>query len=184
MAVRMWLGLVVMVLVITFGILIGSSLLPFVHPPALIIVLGVLFGGLIWSFPAGEIAAVLQEMLTKVELTEERALAGHAFFSRAADLAIGAGLVGTLIGLTQMLQSLEDPTTIGPAMAMALLTLLYGVIIGELFCRSAATDCLSRANLTSEVRRRRGFASLYAVMAMLFMAMLCMFMMLVAMAPW
>ncbi|MEN0062833.1 MAG: motility protein A [Myxococcota bacterium] len=41
------------------------------------------------------------------------------------------GLIGTLIGLVQMLQSMSDPSTIGPAMAVALLTTFYGAIIGN-----------------------------------------------------
>lgn len=38
------------------------------------------------------------------------------------------GLVGTIIGLVQMLQNLDDPDSIGPAMAVALLTTLYGAV--------------------------------------------------------
>jgi chemotaxis protein MotA len=43
------------------------------------------------------------------------------------------GLVGTLIGLVQMLQNLSDPNAIGPAMAIALLTTLYGAILANMF---------------------------------------------------
>ena len=42
------------------------------------------------------------------------------------------GLIGTLIGLVQMLGSLDDPSTIGPAMAVALLTTFYGVLLATL----------------------------------------------------
>lgn len=44
------------------------------------------------------------------------------------------GMIGTLIGLVQMLASMEDPSTIGPAMAVALLTTLYGALIANVFC--------------------------------------------------
>ena len=44
------------------------------------------------------------------------------------------GMIGTLIGLVQMLQSLDDPSSIGPAMAVALLTTLYGAILAFLIC--------------------------------------------------
>jgi len=40
------------------------------------------------------------------------------------------GLIGTLVGLVQMLADLENPETIGPAMAVALLTTFYGAILG------------------------------------------------------
>jgi chemotaxis protein MotA len=40
-------------------------------------------------------------------------------------------MVGTLIGLVQMLQTMDDPSTIGPAMAVALLTTLYGAVMAN-----------------------------------------------------
>ncbi len=49
---------------------------------------------------------------------------------RAAEIAPAMGLIGTLVGLVQMLADLEDPETIGPAMALALLTTFYGAILG------------------------------------------------------
>lgn len=42
------------------------------------------------------------------------------------------GMIGTLIGLVQMLQTLDDPSSIGPAMAVALLTTFYGAVIANL----------------------------------------------------
>ncbi len=42
------------------------------------------------------------------------------------------GMIGTLIGLVQMLQALDDPAAIGPGMAVALLTTLYGAILAFL----------------------------------------------------
>ncbi len=44
------------------------------------------------------------------------------------------GMIGTLIGLVQMLQTMDDPSTIGPAMAVALLTTLYGALAANLLC--------------------------------------------------
>lgn len=49
---------------------------------------------------------------------------------RAAETAPAMGLIGTLIGLVQMLANLQDPESIGPAMAVALLTTFYGAILG------------------------------------------------------
>jgi len=49
---------------------------------------------------------------------------------RAADVAPAMGLIGTLIGLVQMLANLQSPETIGPSMAIALLTTFYGAILG------------------------------------------------------
>jgi len=49
---------------------------------------------------------------------------------RAAEVAPAMGLIGTLIGLVQMLAELQNPENIGPAMAVALLTTFYGAILG------------------------------------------------------
>lgn len=48
---------------------------------------------------------------------------------RAAEVAPSMGLIGTLIGLIQLLGNLNDPSSIGPAMAVALLTTFYGAIL-------------------------------------------------------
>jgi chemotaxis protein MotA len=47
------------------------------------------------------------------------------------DVAPAMGMIGTLVGLVQMLGNMSDPKTIGPAMALALLTTLYGALIAN-----------------------------------------------------
>lgn len=49
---------------------------------------------------------------------------------RGAEVAPAMGLIGTLVGLVQMLADLQNPDNIGPAMALALLTTFYGAILG------------------------------------------------------
>ena len=51
---------------------------------------------------------------------------------KAAEISPAMGLIGTLVGLVQMLGNLEDPNTIGPSMAIALLTTFYGVILANM----------------------------------------------------
>jgi chemotaxis protein MotA len=51
---------------------------------------------------------------------------------KAADISPAMGLIGTLIGLVQMLSNLEDPSSIGPSMAIALLTTFYGAILSNM----------------------------------------------------
>ena len=60
-------------------------------------------------------------------------------------LAPAMGMIGTVIGLVQMLQTMSDPSTIGPAMAVALLTTLYGAVIANAFAQPMA-DKLGRAS--------------------------------------
>ncbi|WP_422363787.1 motility protein A [Pyruvatibacter mobilis] len=64
--------------------------------------------------------------------TVQRRLDGAEILRRAADIAPAMGLIGTLVGLVQMLGQLNDPSAIGPAMAVALLTTFYGAVLGTM----------------------------------------------------
>lgn len=64
--------------------------------------------------------------------SEERHEVGQRFFRSLGDVAPAFGMIGTLVGLVQMLGSLEDPDAIGPGMATALLTTLYGALFAQL----------------------------------------------------
>ncbi len=74
------------------------------------------------------------ERLMRKELhaIAERHAKGASVLRRAADVAPAMGLIGTLVGLVQMLGNLEDPAAIGPAMAVALLTTFYGAVLGNM----------------------------------------------------
>ena len=61
-----------------------------------------------------------------------RGKSGAALFEAWADFAPAMGMIGTLVGLVQMLANMSDPKTIGPAMAVALLTTLYGAVIANM----------------------------------------------------
>jgi chemotaxis protein MotA len=58
---------------------------------------------------------------------------------RAAEITPAMGLIGTLIGLVQMLGRLEDPSAIGPAMAVALLTTFYGAVLAHMVLNPLAS---------------------------------------------
>lgn len=77
---------------------------------------------------------VVQQMLAKdINLTISRHDIGVRMFKAIGDAAPAMGMIGTLIGLVQMLSNMEDPKSIGPAMAVALLTTLYGAVIANAF---------------------------------------------------
>ncbi len=58
---------------------------------------------------------------------------GAGFFATAAAMGPAMGMVGTVIGLVDMLNNLDDPSTLGPAMAVAFLTTLWGAFIANYF---------------------------------------------------
>ena len=59
---------------------------------------------------------------------------GQRVFKSLGDAAPAYGMIGTLVGLVQMLGNMDDPSTIGPSMAVALLTTLYGAVVANLVC--------------------------------------------------
>lgn len=70
---------------------------------------------------------------TKLTFLEERHQKTQGIFKTMASLSPAYGMIGTLIGLIQMLTQLEDPSSIGSSMGVALITTLYGTILANLF---------------------------------------------------
>jgi len=83
-------------------------------------------------------------LLKDINLTIERHERGQAIFKALGDVAPAMGMIGTLIGLVQMLSNMDDPKQIGPAMAVALLTTLYGAIIANAFALPIADKLAHR----------------------------------------
>jgi chemotaxis protein MotA len=81
----------------------------------------------------------------EIEQLENRHKFGSEIFSTMATFAPAMGMMGTLIGLVQMLQQMDDPSSIGPAMAVALLTTFYGVVLANLICLPFAGKLKARS---------------------------------------
>ncbi len=77
-----------------------------------------------------DIAAIMQK---KMELTKKDLDKGSDMFSSMGTYAPAFGMIGTLIGLVQMLANLDDPSSIGPKMAVAMITTFYGAVLANLF---------------------------------------------------
>ena len=71
-------------------------------------------------------------MTTELDYISERHRVGAGIFDAMGLYAPAFGMIGTLIGLINMLASMEDPSTIGPSMAVALITTLYGAAMANL----------------------------------------------------
>ncbi|PCI72148.1 MAG: flagellar motor protein PomA [Gammaproteobacteria bacterium] len=67
-----------------------------------------------------------------VTIASKRHLHAATIFKAMGDVAPAMGMIGTLVGLVAMLSNMDDPKSIGPAMAVALLTTLYGAIMANL----------------------------------------------------
>jgi len=87
----------------------------------------------------GHAPEIVSNLLSKdINLSIERHRVGADMFKAMAIYAPAMGMIGTLIGLVQMLANMSDPAAIGPAMAVALLTTLYGAIIANAFASPLA----------------------------------------------
>ncbi len=71
---------------------------------------------------------------TDMNATGRRHKRGQEILEGMGQAAPAFGMIGTLIGLVQMLAAMDDPGSIGPAMAIALLTTLYGSLLANVFC--------------------------------------------------
>lgn len=78
------------------------------------------------------------------DLRLERLEEGKRIFKAMGDSAPAFGMIGTLVGLVQMLSTMDDPSTIGPSMAIALLTTLYGAFVANLICLPIADKLESK----------------------------------------
>ncbi len=88
----------------------------------------------------------LRSMLnTEIEYVQQRHEKGAAIFLAIAMYAPAMGMVGTLIGLVQMLQTMDDPAKIGPAMAVALLTTFYGAVMANIIFNPMAGKLKTRS---------------------------------------
>jgi len=80
----------------------------------------------------GHDADVVRSTLQKdISLTSERHETGISMMNAFADIGPAMGMIGTLVGLVAMLSNMDDPKAIGPAMAVALLTTLYGAFLAN-----------------------------------------------------
>ena len=87
----------------------------------------------------------LRAQLTRErELEIQRLVDGERVFRAIGEAAPAFGMIGTIVGLVKMLSTMEDPSTIGPAMAIALLTTLYGALIAYVIALPIADKLASK----------------------------------------
>jgi chemotaxis protein MotA len=90
---------------------------------------------------------VVKSLLGKdMKLSADRHKTGTTIFYQMGDTGPAMGMIGTLIGLVAMLANMDDPKTIGPAMALALLTTLYGSMMANMLMIPIGDKCSLRMN--------------------------------------
>ncbi len=88
-------------------------------------------------------------METELISTEDRHKSKINFWETLGAMGPAWGMVGTLIGLVNMLYEMDDPSSIGPSMAVALITTLYGSILANWICAPVASKL--KTNNSNEI---------------------------------
>ncbi|MAS87986.1 MAG: biopolymer transporter ExbB [Micavibrio sp.] len=105
---------------------------------------------LIDGFDPQKVIMILQQDLdSNIEQSRKSA----DILKRAAEVAPAMGLIGTLVGLVQMLSVLKDPDSIGPAMAIALLTTFYGALLGTVLIAPLAAKIERKSKQDALIRQ-------------------------------
>jgi len=98
-------------------------------------------------------ALIEQVLNNELEAVAERHAHGKGLFDNIGKYAPAFGMIGTLVGLVIMLKNMDDPAAIGPGMAVALLTTLYGSLIANMVALPIADKLGLRSD--EEVLRKR-----------------------------
>ncbi len=102
--------------------------------------------GLQLSIDGLEPSSIKEILTTEIDFIQDRHKLGAEIFTTLGTFAPALGMIGTLIGLVQMLQTMEDPSTIGPAMAVALLTTFYGALMANVLFLPIAGKLRNRSS--------------------------------------
>ena len=89
---------------------------------------------------------------TELSSVEGRHKAKIGFWQDVASMGPAWGMIGTLIGLINMLQNMSDPSSVGPNMSTALITTLYGSMLANWICTPVANKL--KANNSAEMRQK------------------------------
>ncbi len=101
---------------------------------------------------------------TELAFMEERHKEKQEFWSYVADLGPAWGMIGTLIGLVNMLGALSDPSSLGPKMAVALITTFYGSVIAN-FVATTTVSKLKGKTAVEVVARQMMIEGLLSIQA-------------------
>jgi len=128
------------------GILSFESQLEEIEDPFLV-------QGIQMAIDGMESSAIEDVMVTEIVYLEERHRLGADIFTTMGGFAPAIGMLGTIIGLVQMLMQMEDPSQIGAPMAVALLTTFYGTMLANLVFIPVAGKLKTRSKQEILVRQ-------------------------------
>jgi len=135
-----------LIAILTLILLAMGDVTLFFNMPSVLIVLGGTIGMLLW---AGASIGSMFKAVFSGNATLEELQAGVNGWRLARVFTIAAGVMGTVIGLILMLHKMDDPAAIGPAMAVAMLTTFYGIVLSFAICLPLQARLQERAEEAS-----------------------------------
>ena len=161
------------------AIVMGGNPLMFLNVPSIFIVVGGTLASAFIAFPLSDVIGVIATvknafihksvqlaidgtapelikdiLTTELAFLEDRHALGQSILTTMGAMAPAFGMIGTLIGLVAMLATMDDPSTIGKSMAVALLTTLYGALLANVIfipCASKLKVRTSTELLSKEI---------------------------------
>jgi flagellar motor component MotA len=174
-------------LLIALGLVIGTIAIDgypmaFINAPSILIVLG---GGFFFAIGAHGYPALANAISAagNSEINDREQASTHAtVLFTLRNCFLGAGSVGTLIGQVQMLEQMDATSTMGPAFAVSLLTLFYGIMLAELIVTPMADRLLEQSNAPDYSAAHRAKTPVGTHLSLLFMALILFFVLLFSMS--
>lgn len=108
--------------------------------------------GLQMAVDGTDVELMEKVLRSEIDAVAQRHKTGKSVFETLGRYAPAFGMIGTLIGLIIMLGNMDDPESIGPGMAVALITTLYGAIVANMVCLPFADKLAFYSKREMEVR--------------------------------
>ncbi|WP_461205733.1 motility protein A [Clostridium sp. DL1XJH146] len=102
--------------------------------------------GVLMVVDAMDVELIKEILNLEIEVAEERHNEGQRLFSKWGEYAPAFGMIGTIVGLINMLADLQDAAAIGVGMAVALVTTFYGALFANLMLLPIASNLENKAN--------------------------------------
>ncbi|HWQ51485.1 MAG TPA: MotA/TolQ/ExbB proton channel family protein [Terriglobales bacterium] len=108
--------------------------------------------GIMMVIDGADLEQIKSYLETDIAVTEQKTASEISMFDSMAAFAPAYGMIGTIMGLIQVLANMESPEAMAAAIAVAFITTLYGVVIANAFCSPAANKLRMRLEYSQTIK--------------------------------
>lgn len=138
-------GLLLTVLTLVLAVLVTNQTEVLIDPYALLLILGCVFGVMFFSY--GSHSFSIFRYASQPIKNQKEYFWVISFFDNLSNTAIGAGVIGTLMGQVAILSSLDDKASLMPATGVSILTIVYGYLLAKLVFEPLKQNVLRKAQV-------------------------------------